>query len=77
MDRHTYEMGLIGNCSYQALIDTKANVQWMCWPKFDSSFIFGGLLDKEKGGEFSVNPHHKSPVHISTILKTLMFSVQN
>ena len=49
MDRHTYEMGLIGNCSYQALIDTKANVQWLCWPKFDSSFVFGGLLDKEKG----------------------------
>jgi GH15 family glucan-1,4-alpha-glucosidase len=60
--RHTYELGLIGNCSFQALIDTSARVQWMCWPKFDSSFIFGGLLDDEKGGEFSVNAHrpHKT-----------------
>lgn len=29
----------------------------MCWPQFDSSFIFGSLLDSEKGGEFSVSPH--------------------
>lgn len=56
MDRHTYDMGLIGNCSFQALIDVQANIQWLCWPKFDSSFVFGGLLDKDKGGEFSVKP---------------------
>lgn len=56
MDRHTYNLGLIGNCSFQALIDTEARVKWLCWPKFDSSFIFGGLLDDEKGGEFSINP---------------------
>jgi GH15 family glucan-1,4-alpha-glucosidase len=28
----------------------------MCWPRFDSSFIFGGLLDDQKGGEFSALP---------------------
>ena len=28
----------------------------MCLPRFDSSFIFGGLLDKEKGGNFSIQP---------------------
>lgn len=56
MDRHTYNLGLIGNCSFQALIDTEASVKWLCWPKFDSSFIFGGLIDKNKGGEFSINP---------------------
>jgi GH15 family glucan-1,4-alpha-glucosidase len=55
-ERHTYNLGLIGNCSYQALIDTTASVRWLCWPKFDSSFIFGSLLDDEKGGEFSIKP---------------------
>ncbi len=55
-DRHTYNLGLIGNCSYQALIDTRARVQWLCWPRFDSSFIFGGLLDEDKGGTFSIVP---------------------
>jgi GH15 family glucan-1,4-alpha-glucosidase len=54
--RHTYDLGLIGNCSFQAHIHKNTNVEWMCWPRFDSSFIFGGLLDKENGGKFSILP---------------------
>lgn len=49
-------MGIVGNCSYMAYIDTHAAVKWMCMPRFDSSFLFGSLLDKEKGGEFSITP---------------------
>lgn len=55
--RHQYNMGIVGNCSYMAYIDTDAAVQWMCMPKFDSDFIFGGLLDREKGGMFSIIPN--------------------
>jgi GH15 family glucan-1,4-alpha-glucosidase len=55
-NRHTYRFGLIGNCSYLSYIDTHANVVWQCLPRFDSSFIFGGLLDPQKGGRFSVSP---------------------
>ncbi len=39
-----------------AYIDLHADVVWHCLPRFDSSFIFGGLLDPEKGGHFSVSP---------------------
>ncbi|MCB0639375.1 MAG: glycoside hydrolase family 15 protein, partial [Lewinella sp.] len=53
---HKYDLGIIGNCAYLALIDTTANVRWMCWPRFDSSFIFGGLMDEEDGGEFYIRP---------------------
>jgi GH15 family glucan-1,4-alpha-glucosidase len=53
--QHTYDFGLIGNCAYLAYIDTHANVVWQCLPRFDSSFIFGGLLDPEKGGRFSIS----------------------
>ena len=56
MNRHTYDYGVIGNCAYTAHIHLNTNVSWMCWPRFDSSFIFGSLIDDEKGGEFSVNP---------------------
>jgi GH15 family glucan-1,4-alpha-glucosidase len=52
-----YNFGVIGNCSYLAYIDTRANVNWLCLPKFDSSFIFGSLLDSNKGGEFSIMPN--------------------
>jgi glucoamylase len=39
-----------------AYIDTNAQVRWLCWPRFDSSFVFGSLLDREKGGDFSIEP---------------------
>lgn len=56
MKRHTYDFGVIGNCAFTAHIHKNTNVAWMCWPRFDSSFIFGSLIDDEKGGEFSVVP---------------------
>lgn len=56
MQKHTYQTGIIGNCSYLAHVHQNTNIEWLCWPRFDSSFVFGGLLDKEKGGEFSVLP---------------------
>lgn len=56
MVKHKYDYGIIGNCAFSALIDRHANVGWLCWPRFDSSFVFGSLLDKEKGGGFSIQP---------------------
>ena len=56
MKRHTYDTGIIGNCAFLAHIGTNTNFEWLCWPRFDSTFIFGGLLDKKKGGEFSILP---------------------
>jgi len=37
---HRYRLGIVGNCSYIAYIDDQAAVQWLCMPRFDSSFIF-------------------------------------
>lgn len=56
---HKYNMGVIGNCSYLAYIDTSANVKWMCMPRFDSSFLFGSLLDENRGGDFYIRPADK------------------
>jgi len=57
---HKYPMGVIGNCSFIGYIDSTANVKWLCLPRFDSSFIFGSLLDEKLGGEFSVRPEDES-----------------
>ena len=54
--RHTYDSGIIGNCAFIAHIGKDTNVNWLCWPSFEDSFVFGSLLDKEKGGEFSILP---------------------
>jgi GH15 family glucan-1,4-alpha-glucosidase len=56
MSKHTYQTGIIGNCAYLAHVHVNTNIEWLCWPRFDSTFIFGGLLDKQKGGEFSILP---------------------
>ena len=58
--RHLYGTGLIGNCAYIAHIEQNTNISWLCFPRFDSDFIFGSMLDREKGGEFSILPQNGS-----------------
>jgi GH15 family glucan-1,4-alpha-glucosidase len=55
-ERHTYDMGVIGNCAYVAHVDVHARVVWLCLPRFDSSSVFDRLLDHDAGGELSVCP---------------------
>lgn len=57
MEIHQYPYGLIGNCAFLGLIHKDTNIAWMCWPRFDSSFVFGSLIaGEEKGGRFSIDP---------------------
>lgn len=58
MEKHLYDSGLIGNCSFIAHIQKNTNISWLCMPRFDSDFLFGGILDKEKGGEFTILPEY-------------------
>ncbi|NLG17830.1 MAG: glycoside hydrolase family 15 protein [Fibrobacter sp.] len=50
--------GVIGNCSSAALISEKGSLEWLCLPHFDSPSIFASILDKNKGGEFSIAPEN-------------------
>lgn len=63
MERHLYQTGLIGNCSFLAHVHKNTNIAWLCWPRFDSSFIFGSLIDEKKGGEFSILPASEFSSH--------------
>lgn len=47
---------LIGNCAFQALVSDCASIDWLCFPRFDSSPVFGALLDAERGGVFDIQP---------------------
>jgi GH15 family glucan-1,4-alpha-glucosidase len=55
-NKHLYQTGIIGNCGFIAHVNINTDISWLCWPRFDSSFVFGSLLDKEKGGAFSIRP---------------------
>jgi GH15 family glucan-1,4-alpha-glucosidase len=49
----SHGLGIIGNCSYNALL-RDGSVEWLCWPRPDSSFVIGPLLDRERGGVFAI-----------------------
>lgn len=56
---HRYNFGITGNCNYLAYVRDDSSLMWMCWPQMDSSFIFGAMLDEDKGGCFRVFPEGK------------------
>ncbi|MDJ0839839.1 MAG: glycoside hydrolase family 15 protein [Acidobacteriota bacterium] len=69
------EMGIIGNCQYNALVDTSGNIAWLCWPRLDSSFVFGSLLDDKAAGRFRIGPPDgragsQEYLHNTNVLKT-------
>ncbi|TKA63717.1 hypothetical protein B0A49_06953 [Cryomyces minteri] len=54
--------GLIGNMRTSALVATDGGLDFMCWqvakrqPEFDSPSVFCRILDKNKGGHFTISP---------------------
>lgn len=51
------DLALVGNCSYGALVDRRAEVVWACMPRFDSDPVFACLLDdgNPNAGSFGVD----------------------
>lgn len=49
------EHGLIGNMHTCALVSTDGTIDFYCYPSFDSPSIFASMLDKDKGGFFSIS----------------------
>ncbi len=52
MDNLNY--GVIGNCRSAALISERGSIDWCCLPDFDSPSVFAKLIDKDKGGFFTI-----------------------
>lgn len=48
--------GLIGNLRTAALVSLDGSIESYCVPDFDSPSIFARILDKDKGGHFSISP---------------------
>lgn len=48
--------GVIGDLNTVALVGLNGSIDFMCFPDFDSPTIFASLLDKNKGGSFSIQP---------------------
>jgi GH15 family glucan-1,4-alpha-glucosidase len=50
------DYGLIGNMRSAALVSVDGSIDFFCFPRFDSPTVFAALLDKDKGGFFSIQP---------------------
>lgn len=46
----------IGDCRTVALISSRGSLEWLCLPHFSAPSVFAALLDRQRGGFFTVQP---------------------
>lgn len=54
---------MIGDLRSAALLSKHGSIDWMCLPRFDSPWIFGRLLDWDRGGYLELCPPGESLVY--------------
>ena len=50
------DYALVGGCETTALISRDGSVDWLCWPRFDSSACFAALLGDPSHGRWKMGP---------------------
>lgn len=50
------DYGMIGDLRSAALLSKEGSIDWMCLPRFDSPWVFGRILDWDKGGFLQLTP---------------------
>lgn len=69
------QYGFLSDSRSAALVASDGQLEWLCWPRFDSEPLFSSLLDAQKGGCWWMRPTSdfvswQTYVEDSLILKT-------
>ncbi|MEF2070391.1 glycoside hydrolase family 15 protein [Consotaella aegiceratis] len=56
MHRKIEDYALIGDCETAALVGKDASIDWLCFPRFDSSACFAALIGDEDNGRWRIAP---------------------
>jgi alpha,alpha-trehalase len=64
------DYGAIGNSKSAALISKTGTIEWCCLPDFTSPSLFAKILDRQKGGEFSIYTEKPYTIRQNYIDKT-------
>jgi hypothetical protein len=55
------DYALIGDCKTAALVGRNGSIDWLCWPRFDSSACFAALLGTSEHGRWRICPADPAP----------------
>jgi GH15 family glucan-1,4-alpha-glucosidase len=72
-------LGVIGNCAFNALVDERGRIVWCCLPRFDGDPVFNALLDASENGSvwaFEIEDFERSEQEYlanTAILRTRLF----
>ena len=76
------DYALIGDCHSAALVSKEGSIDWLCWPRFDSSACFAALVGTPDNGRWRIAPA-QAPVGIrrqyrpGTLILETIFETQD